>query len=151
MAISRRPSVMFGSISARIRGGIPSLCFDQKHSWGCSRCAPTCKAEANVTRSKLTTAINLGHKNVTNPGLVGSWPGPLLGWAISLFEIFGSWWKHPENVPKSIGIALCRFVGSTSGILGLVASGLGGGLRPESANFGQILNSFPGPCSSSET
>ncbi len=41
------------------------------------------------------------------------------------FQSFGSWTGNPETGPKSIGIGLCRFVGTAPGILGLVSSGLG--------------------------
>ncbi len=57
---------------------------------------------------------------------------------------FGSWWKHPDTGPKSIGICLCRFVGTAPGIFGLVSSGLGADLGRNSTNFGRILNKFSG-------
>ncbi len=37
-----------------------------------------------------------------------------LGYATSLFESFGSWWKRPETGPKSIGVGLCWFWGTAA-------------------------------------
>ena len=57
---------------------------------------------------------------------------------------------RPEAGPKSIGIGLCRFVGTAPGILGSASSGLGADSGPKSTILGRILKSFLGPCSSAE-
>ncbi len=44
-----------------------------------------------------------------------------------------------ETGPKSIGIGLCRFVGTAPGILGLISSGLGADVGRKSTKFGRIL------------
>jgi hypothetical protein len=42
----------------------------------------------------------------------------------------GSWSKHTETGPQSIGIGLCRFVGTAPGIFGFATFGLGAELFP---------------------
>ncbi len=73
----------------------------------------------------------------------------LLGCAISQFESLGSWSKHPETGPKSIGIGLCRCVGTAPGILGLASSGLGAVLGPQIGDFWPGPLKFPGALLSS--
>ncbi len=54
---------------------------------------------------------------------------------IAQFTSFGSWSKHTETGPKSIGIGLRRLLVTASGILGLASSGLG-------ADFGPRIDDF---------
>ncbi len=56
---------------------------------------------------------------------------------------FGSWSKHTETGPKSIGIGSCRSVGTALGTTGLASSGLGADLGPQSTIPGRILQSRP--------
>jgi hypothetical protein len=48
-------------------------------------------------------------------------------------DSFGPWSAHTETGLKSIGIGLCRFVGTAPSIFGLTSSGLGPDLGPKSA------------------
>ncbi len=68
---------------------------------------------------------------------------------ISQFKSFGTWSKHTENDPTSIGIDLCR-VGTAPGIFGLASPGFRGEEGPNSVIFGRILQISPGSFSSAE-
>jgi hypothetical protein len=69
--------------------------------------------------------------------------------AISQFKSFGSWLKHPETDPKSIGIGLCRCVGTAPDVFGLVSTGMGGE-GPNIDDFRWTLDMCSGFLSSAE-
>ncbi len=68
----------------------------------------------------------------------------------SQFSSFGTWSKHPDPGPRSIGIVACRCVGTVPDILGLVWPSFRTNSGSKSEVSGRILNNFGGRFSSAE-